>query len=288
MTTFSATEQRPAKKYIDMHTYGFGYIQNFRLVTPKKGKPFYSCKVRAFRGPRNKIKCTVFDTVITSKNAVELLKQCGDAATEKKGTRVLAAFTIGDAYPDTFPCDSGPNQKGVGCWEKGRLINIRMLKLDGNRIWPENSEHPVIDDTAVEKFEIITRGVGYANGFYTHISQDGELIRTCKIAAIHGSADKPDYTYFDTTVNDENIIGLLAQYNDAFKEKRKIVLAFTVKDLYPETFIYSSGEKQGETGCNSKGILNKISMIRIEGHQVYPEIHVAASEVAPQPQSAAA
>lgn len=269
MTIFSA--QSAEKNYIDLHTYGFGYIQNFRLVTPKKGKPFYSCRIHALRGPRDNVNYTVFDTIITNKKAVELLTQCGDAAKEK-GKRILVAFTIGDVYPESYPYHSGPKQGQTGCWEKGRLINIRMLKLDGNKIYPESTEAGrFVDDTTVETFEITTRGIGYVNKFYTYTSPDGELLKMCNISALRGSKENIEYTYFSTRVYDENTIELLEKCEDALGLRQSVFISFNIKDLCPRIFEYT-GEKQGQTGCNNQGCLSRISMIKIDGYQVYPEL----------------
>ncbi|EBL8291886.1 hypothetical protein DLP14_14635 [Salmonella enterica] len=279
MTTSSAQ----SSEYYDLHTFGFGYINDFRLVTPKKGKPFHSCRIRALRGPRDNVKYTFFDTIIPCKKVLELLEQCGDAAKEKAGNRVLIAFTVGDTYAEAF------SHKGkMCCGQKGRLINIRMLKLDGNKIYPESTDtdRSVTDDRTVETFEIITRGIGYANRYYTYTSSEGESINFCSISALQGRRDEPEYTKFMATVNDDHITGLLEQCEDAFNEKRQIFISFNIKDLYPNMFEYKSGDRQGETGCNNRGVLSKIGLIMIDKHQVYPALQADEPET-PSPENPA-
>lgn len=273
----SSSASLSEKDYIDQHTFGFGYINNFRTVKPKKGKPFQSCTIRALHGPRDNVKHTTIDTIIPSKKVIELLEQCGDAATQKNANRVLIYFTVGDAYPEFFE-----REGKVCCWEKGRLINIKMLRIDGNKIFPDDTDtqKPVIDDTTVDCFELVTRGIGYINKIHT---PDGETFKSCRISAIRGRRSEIEYTHFDLSIHDAEITGLLARCDDAFSKEQKVFAAFTIKDWYPKIFEYKSGKHQGETGCNNQGQLSKISMIKIDGYQVYPERREPAPETSETP-----
>lgn len=268
----SSSSTPSEKKYIDQHTFGFGYINNFRTIKPKKGQPFKSCTIRVLRGPRNNIKHTTIDTIIPSNKVIELLERCGDAVTQKNADRVLVYFTIGDAYPETFE-----REGKICCWEKGRLINIKMLKMDGHIMHTDttDTQQPVVDDTSVDCFELITRGIGYINKIFT---PDGKEYKVCKISAMRGSKDDIEYTHFNLNIHNSVITGLLEQCDDAFNNKQSVFAAFTIKDWYPKTFQYQSGDKKGQTGCCNQGQLNDISMIWIDGYKVYPEVQVPVPE----------
>ncbi|HAV1239729.1 TPA: DUF3577 domain-containing protein [Salmonella enterica] len=269
MTSLSSTPSE--KKYIDQHTFGFGYINNFRTIKPKKGQPFKSCTIRVLRGPRNNIKHTTIDTIIPSNKVIELLERCGDAVTQKNADRVLVYFTIGDAYPETFE-----REGKTCCWEKGRLINIKMLKMDGHIMHTDTTDtQQPVDDTSVDCFELITRGIGYINKIFT---PDGKEYKVCKISAMRGSKDDIEYTHFNLNIHNSVITGLLEQCDDAFNNKQSVFAAFTIKDWYPKTFQYQSGDKKGQTGCCNQGQLNDISMIWIDGYKVYPEVQVPVPE----------
>lgn len=51
-----STQNSQQVKYFNLHTTGLGYLNNIRLVEPKKGtpfqkgKPFYSCDIAALVG----------------------------------------------------------------------------------------------------------------------------------------------------------------------------------------------------------------------------------------------
>ncbi|MEW6677310.1 MAG: DUF3577 domain-containing protein [Pseudomonadota bacterium] len=56
-----------------------------------------------------------------------------------------------------------------------------------------------------------------------------------------------------------------------------MTVAFRLGDIYPETFVYQSGPKQGQTGVSIKGRLLKIASAKIDGMPVdFAEMRFAA------------
>lgn len=119
-------------------------------------------------------------------------------------------------------------------------------------------------------FDLHTRGIGYVNRLRTVTPKKGNPFMACTIAALRGVADKPEYSYIDVRVYNEKACELLESCRDALAQKRKVLIAFCVGDIYPECFTYEKGDKKGQCGCGIKGRLIKISLIKIDGHEVYP------------------
>ncbi|MDN8600285.1 DUF3577 domain-containing protein [Citrobacter sp. S2-9] len=120
-------------------------------------------------------------------------------------------------------------------------------------------------------FDLHTRGIGYVNRLRTVTPKKAKPFLACTIAALRGSADEPEYTYIDVRVCNEKACELLESCQDALGQKQKVLIAFTVGDIYPECFTYEHGEKKGQCGCGIKGRLIKITLIKINGHEVYRE-----------------
>ncbi|MCL2897144.1 DUF3577 domain-containing protein [Brenneria tiliae] len=120
-------------------------------------------------------------------------------------------------------------------------------------------------------FDLHTRGIGYVNRLRTVTPKRGEPFMACTIAALRGTKDSPEYSYIDVRVYNEKAASLLDSCQDALNKKQKVLIAFTVGDIYPEVFTYQSGAKSGQPGCSIKGRLIKITTIKIDGFEVYRE-----------------
>ncbi|MDX3904049.1 STY4534 family ICE replication protein [Pasteurella multocida] len=140
MTTQTSTQ----KNYFNLHTTGFGYLNNIRLVEPKKGNPFYACRVSALVGESDSPEYRYFDMNVVGKETETLIKRCQKAVSEEK--KVLVSFVMSDLWFDTFtyPTDSKFHKKGdTGVSLKGRLIRIKMIKIDGEIV---HQEKPKADE----------------------------------------------------------------------------------------------------------------------------------------------
>ncbi|ERF77596.1 STY4534 family ICE replication protein [Gallibacterium anatis] len=124
--------QTTQKNYFNLHTQGLGYLNNIRLVEPKKGSPFYSCDIAALVGDASKPEYRFFNCNVVGEGTEKLIKRCQDAVNAKK--KVLITFVMSDLWFDTFTYqkDGKDHKKGdTGVALKGRLINIKMIKVDG-------------------------------------------------------------------------------------------------------------------------------------------------------------
>ncbi|EIZ8585541.1 DUF3577 domain-containing protein [Salmonella enterica subsp. enterica] len=120
-------------------------------------------------------------------------------------------------------------------------------------------------------FDLHTRGIGYVNRLRTVTPKKGNPFLACTIAALRGTTDQPEYTYIDVRVYNEKAVELLESCQDALSKKQRVLIAFNIGDIYPKCFTYDKGEKKGQCGCGIKGRLIKITMIKIDGHEVYRE-----------------
>lgn len=120
-------------------------------------------------------------------------------------------------------------------------------------------------------FDLHTRGIGYVNRLRTVTPKKGKPFLACTLAALRGTTDEPEYTYIDVRVYNERSAELLEGCQEALARKDKVLIAFNVGDIYPECFTYEKGEKKGQCGCGLKGRLIKISLIKINGHEVWRE-----------------
>lgn len=129
------------KNFFNLHTQGLGYLNNIRLVELKKGTPFYSCDIAALVGESSQPEYRFFNCNVVGKDTANLVKRCQDAVNANK--KVLVAFVMSDLWFDTFTYqkDGKNHKKGdTGVALKGRLINIKMVKVDGELKYPNPTE----------------------------------------------------------------------------------------------------------------------------------------------------
>ncbi|HDL5918264.1 TPA: DUF3577 domain-containing protein [Mannheimia haemolytica] len=134
MTTQTSTQ----KNYFNLHTTGIDYLNDIRLVEPKKGNPFYACRIAALVGESDSPEYRYFDMNVVGKETETLIKRCQKAVSEEK--KVLVSFVMADLWFDTFTysTDSKFHKKGdTGVSVKGRLIRIKMIKIDGEIAYQE-------------------------------------------------------------------------------------------------------------------------------------------------------
>lgn len=123
-------------------------------------------------------------------------------------------------------------------------------------------------------FNLHTSGVGYLNNIREVKSQKGMPYLSCNIAAMTGETSNPEYRYFNVNVageQNERVIRLCKQAVDA---KKKVVIAFTIGDLWADTFIYekdSQYHKKGDVGVMLKGRLINIKSITVDGEKKWPK-----------------
>jgi hypothetical protein len=69
---------------------------------------------------------------------------------------------------------------------------------------------------------------------------------------------------------------VVRQVKPAVEGKLKVLIGFTLSDLYAETFTFKSGDKAGETGVSLKARLLRVSWAKVDGQPFYKEQEHAA------------
>ena len=142
--------QQNSTQYFNLHTHGVGYLNNIREVKPKKGNPFWACRIAALVGDTNEPEYRFFDCNIVGVEAEKLIRRCSDAVeTEKK---VLISFVLSDLWTDTYTVskDTKYHKKGdTAVTLKSRLIRVKMIKIDGELRYQEQPNKPTDNESKV-------------------------------------------------------------------------------------------------------------------------------------------
>ena len=142
--------QQNSTQYFNLHTHGVGYLNDIREVKPKKGNPFWACRIAALVGDTNEPEYRFFDCNIVGAEAEKLIRRCSDAVeTEKK---VLISFVLSDLWTDTYTVskDTKYHKKGdIAVTLKSRLIRVKMIKIDGELRYQEQPNKPTDNESKV-------------------------------------------------------------------------------------------------------------------------------------------
>ncbi|RDF03085.1 DUF3577 domain-containing protein [Aggregatibacter aphrophilus] len=142
--------QQNSTQYFNLHTHGVGYLNDIREVKPKKGNPFWACRIAALVGDTNEPEYRFFDCNIVGAEAEKLIRRCSDAVeTEKK---VLISFVLSDLWTDTYTVskDTKYHKKGdTAVTLKSRLIRVKMIKIDGELRYQEQPNKPTDNESKV-------------------------------------------------------------------------------------------------------------------------------------------
>ena len=120
-------------------------------------------------------------------------------------------------------------------------------------------------------FNLHTSGIGYINDIRIVETKGGDIV-ACRIAALVGPSDKPEYRYFDMNAVGDETESLIRRCKDAVDAKKKVLVSFVMADMWVETFTYKSDSqyhKKGDTGVSLKGRLIQIKSIKIDGESKY-------------------
>ncbi|MBP2170747.1 hypothetical protein J2125_003939 [Erwinia toletana] len=128
-------------------------------------------------------------------------------------------------------------------------------------------------------FNLNINGIGYVNRIREVTPKRGDPFLCCDIAALEGPSDDVEYLRFDCRVTGKDAQQLIRRCTQACEDKRKILIQFRLGDLYTDTFVYSKGDRKGQTGVSLKAHLLFIGLIRIDGEEVYRAERPAAVEV---------
>ncbi len=125
-------------------------------------------------------------------------------------------------------------------------------------------------------FDLHTTGIGYVNRVREVTPKEGSPFLSVTIAALRGSVDNVQYTHFECRVSGRQAQQVVRQVKPAVEGKLKVLIGFTLSDLYAETFTFKNGDKAGETGISLKARLLRVSWAKVDGQPFYKEQEHAA------------
>jgi predicted Zn-dependent protease len=114
-------------------------------------------------------------------------------------------------------------------------------------------------------FDLLTTGLGYINRVREVTPEEGNPFLSVTLAALRGSADNAQYTHFECRVAGKQAKAVVRELQAAVEGDHKVLVGFTLSDLYAEGFTYKKGEKAGETGISLKARLLRIGWAKIDG-----------------------
>ena len=120
-------------------------------------------------------------------------------------------------------------------------------------------------------FDLYTTGLGYLNRVREVTPSEGASFWSVTIAALRGSIDDAHYTYFECRVSGKQAQKLVQQLKPAVEGKLKVLVGFTLSDLFGEAYTYKNGDKAGETGVSLKARLLRIGWAKVDGQPFYKE-----------------
>ncbi|MGB5670086.1 MAG: STY4534 family ICE replication protein [Sedimenticolaceae bacterium] len=124
---------------------------------------------------------------------------------------------------------------------------------------------------SVKYFDLHTTGLGYLNRVREVTPKEGSPFWSVSIAALRGSVDDVQYTHFECRVSGQQAQKLVRQLKPAVEGKLKVLVGFTLSDLFAEAFTFKNGDKAGETGVGLKARLLRISWAKVDGQPFYTE-----------------
>ena len=118
-------------------------------------------------------------------------------------------------------------------------------------------------------FDLHTTGIGYLNRIREVTPKEGNPFLSVTIAALRGSVDNAQYTHFECRVAGRQAQEIIRQVEPALGGKLKVLIGFTLSDLYPEIFTFKNGDMAGETGVSLKARLLRLSWVKVDGQPFY-------------------
>jgi len=125
-------------------------------------------------------------------------------------------------------------------------------------------------------FDLHTTGIGYLSRIREVTPEEGSPFLSVTIAALRGSVDNAQYTHFECPVSGKKAQEVVRQLKSAVEGKSKVLIGFTVSDLYAEPFTFKNGDKAGETGVSLKARLLRVSWAKVDGKPFFTEQESAA------------
>lgn len=132
-----------------------------------------------------------------------------------------------------------------------------------------------MSDPQVQYFDLLTSGLGYLNHIRAVTPEEGNPFLSITLAALRGSTDNAQYTHFECRVAGCQAKAVVQKLRSHVEGDHKVLIGFTLSDLYAQTFTYKKGEKAGQTGISLKARLLRIGWAKVDGEPI--EIEPAAA-----------
>lgn len=117
----------------------------------------------------------------------------------------------------------------------------------------------------VKYFDLHTTGIGYLNRVREVTPKEGSPFWSVTVAALRGSVEEAQYTRFECRVSGKQAQECVRRLQPAVEGKRKVLIGFTLSDLFAEPFTYKRGERAGETGVSLKARLLRVGWAKVDG-----------------------
>lgn len=127
-------------------------------------------------------------------------------------------------------------------------------------------------------FDLHTSGLGYLNRARFVEVRQGEGYLAVDIVALTGDSDDPQRTRFDCNVVGKDAKDAVEFLKPMIDARQKVLVAFKVGDMTPDTFVYRKGDKAGQTGVSLKCRLLQVRWAKVDGQ----EVELPGSEDAPR------
>ena len=118
-------------------------------------------------------------------------------------------------------------------------------------------------------FDLHTNGLGYLNRLREVTPKEGTPFLSVTIAALRGSVDNAQYTHFECHVSGKQAQQIVRQLKPAVEGSLKVLIGFTLSDLFAESFTFKNGDKAGQTGISLKARLLRIAWAKVDGQPFY-------------------
>lgn len=127
--------------------------------------------------------------------------------------------------------------------------------------------HPLTNET--KYFDLHTRGIGYLCRAREVQVRKADPFMAVTVAALHGATHDAEYTYIDCRVTGAEAETLIRHYKEEINSGDKVLVCFTIGDIWISPFTYQKGDKKGQPGASLKGRLLYLSTVRINGETVF-------------------
>ena len=118
-------------------------------------------------------------------------------------------------------------------------------------------------------FDLHTQGIGYLNRIREVTPKEGTPFLSVTIAALRGSVEKAQYTHFECRVSGKQANEIVRRLKPAVEGNLKVLIGFTLSDLFAESFTFKNGDKAGETGISLKSRLLRIAWAKVDGQPFF-------------------